>query len=67
MSEIVRCEICGGMYNSRYLGGHKRLSHEKKNLASQLKNERERLQAIISLYANLSDRNKKRVRERLTA
>jgi hypothetical protein len=68
MSEIVRCEICGGMYkyNRRYLSGHKRLSHGKRNVASLLKSERERLRAIFALYMNLSDKNKRRVRERLT-
>jgi len=66
MSEIVKCDICGGVYNRRYLNGHKRLSHGKKDLASQVKGEREGLEAIVSLYTKLSDKNKKRVRERLS-
>jgi hypothetical protein len=27
VSQIVRCEICGGIYNRRHLSSHKRLSH----------------------------------------
>jgi len=66
MSEIVRCEICGKVYNRRYLKGHKRLAHGKKNWASFAKNERERVRAITSLYLKLTDRNKKRIRELLS-
>jgi hypothetical protein len=66
MSEIVKCDVCGRVYNRRYLHTHKRLSHGKKNWASLAKNDRDRLQAIASLYEELSDENKERARERLS-
>lgn len=65
MSETVTCQICGGVYNRRYLNGHIRLAHGKKNWASLAKNERERIEAIVSLYEQLSEKNKKMIRERL--
>ncbi len=30
MSEIVKCEICGKLFNRRYVKSHKRLAHDKK-------------------------------------
>lgn len=35
MSEIVKCGVCGKVFNKRYVKSHKRLAHEQKsNLAS---------------------------------
>jgi hypothetical protein len=63
MSQIVRCEVCGGVYNQRYLRAHKRLSHERNHLGA--KNEPEALKAIVSLYTQLSDESKRMLRDRL--
>ena len=64
MSQIVRCDVCGGVYNQRYLRAHQRLSHRIKQTSSA-KSEPEALEVIASLYAQLSDENKKALRDRL--
>ena len=63
MSQIVRCDVCGGVYNQRYIRAHKRLSHDRNHFAA--KNEPEALAAIVSLYTRLSDESKKMLRDRL--
>jgi hypothetical protein len=67
MPEIVNCDVCGGMYNQRYLSAHKRLSHGGRPKRGMPKiNEPKALKAIFSMYAKLSEENKKKVLERLT-
>lgn len=66
MSQIVRCDVCGGVYNKRYLRAHKRLSHGRtQSLALPTRTEPEKVEAIVSMYAQLSDENKKTIRDRL--
>lgn len=68
MSQIVKCDICGGVYNQSHLSSHKRLSHSKRlALVSYLKSEPEALEVIVSMYAQLSDRSKEEVRNRLAS
>jgi hypothetical protein len=64
MSQIVRCDVCGGVYNKRYLRAHQRLSH-RITQTSVAKSEPEALEVIVYLYAQLSDENKKVLRDRL--
>jgi hypothetical protein len=67
MAGIVKCEICGGMYNQRHLRSHKRLSHGKGGISVRSpKSELETLETIVSMYAQLSDKSKKEVRIRLS-
>lgn len=66
MSQIVRCDICGGIYNQSHLSSHKRLSHGPRAAsASSPKSEPETLKAILSMYARLSEESKKEVLGRL--
>ena len=66
MAEMVRCDICGGLYNQSHLSSHKRLSHgRRKRSPSSPKNEREALEIIGSLYQELSEESKKEVRDLL--
>jgi hypothetical protein len=66
MSQIVRCDVCGGVYNKRYLRAHKRLSHGRSQaLTASTKSEPETVEAIVSMYAQLSDQSKKTIRDRL--
>jgi hypothetical protein len=70
MAEIVNCEICGGMYNERYLNAHKRLSHGRKSKAKTVvspSSESKNLKAIFSMYERLSEDEKKKFLERLTS
>jgi hypothetical protein len=67
MSQIVKCDICGGVYNQSRLSSHKRLSHGQRKTSSSLaKDEPETLEVIVSMYAQLTDESKKAVRERLS-
>ena len=60
MSEIVRCEICGGVYNQRHLRSHQRLSHSmKKGPVAPVAGERDELDKIVSLYNLLTNQERK--------
>lgn len=65
MSQIVKCDICGGIYNQSHLSSHKRLSHGKRE--PLLKTAVPSLEAVLSLYAQLPEDSKREVRERLAA
>jgi len=66
LSTIVKCEICGGVYNQRYLNAHKRLSHGRKRIKPKdAHSEPEAVESIVSIYSQLSDDSKKKLRERL--
>ena len=67
MSTIVKCDVCGGVYNQSYLHAHKRLSHGKKERAKRTNSETEALESIVSIYAQLSEEGKKKLRARLAA
>ena len=68
MSEIVKCDICGGVYNQRHLSSHKRLSHSKSSASSPpAADEPEKLEAVFSLYEQLSDEEKKKVLDQLAS
>lgn len=65
MSQIVKCDICGGIYNQSHLSSHKRLSHGKHE--PQPKTVAPTLEVVLSMYAQLPEESKRKVRERLTA
>lgn len=66
MSRIVTCEICGKVYNQSYLGSHQRLAHgERRTSPRSAKDEPAALDTIVSMYAQLPDKAKKKVRDRL--
>jgi len=67
MSQIVRCDICGGMYNQRYLSSHKRLSHGKHQApAHSPHKEPASAEEILSMYEGLPEERKKEVLKRLS-
>jgi len=62
MPRVVKCDICGGLYNQSHLSSHKRLSHGKRKAVPTSPNsEPETLKAILSLYERLSEEGKKEV------
>jgi hypothetical protein len=66
MSQIVKCDICGQIYNQSYLSAHKRLAHQRGLVLTRaLKTEPEVQDAILSMYARLSEQGKKELRGRL--
>ena len=68
MPKVVKCEICGGLYNQSHLSSHKRLSHGKRKTAlSSPKSEPETLKAILSMFERLSDEGKREALTRLAA
>jgi hypothetical protein len=68
MSQIVKCDICGGIYNQSHLSSHKRLSHGKREASPSLSNNvPPSIEVVLSLYARLPEESKKQVRARLGA
>jgi hypothetical protein len=68
MSEIVKCDLCGGLYNQRHLASHKRLSHGKKDyFTATVADERDAVNVILALYKRLSAEARKDVLDRLAA
>jgi hypothetical protein len=66
MSEIVRCEVCGKIFNRSYLGSHKRLAHPKDSGGpTSPEGELRVVNKILSLYQQLSLPIQKQLRDRL--
>jgi hypothetical protein len=67
MSEAVKCDICGALYNSRYLASHKRWAHQKRGkIEDSDLTEREATARILSLFEGLSPESRKRILQRLS-
>jgi hypothetical protein len=66
MSGMVKCNVCGRVYNQKYLTSHKRLSHGRTlALFSSAQSEPETVAVIVSIYAQLPEKLRKELRERL--
>jgi hypothetical protein len=66
MSEIVRCEVCGKIFNRSYLNSHKRLAHPKEfGGPTSPEGELRVVNKILSLYQQLSLPIQKQLRDRL--
>jgi hypothetical protein len=66
MSEAVKCDICGGLYNSRYLASHKRWAHPKKDKCEDSDlTESEARKRILELVERLSPEARKRLLKEL--
>ena len=66
MSQIVKCDVCGGIYNRSTVNSHKRLAHGKgKTPNPPTPGEPQKLGVILTLYGQLSDEDKKEVRNHL--
>ena len=64
----VTCDICGGIFSQSYLPSHKRLAHRKNSpTAAGPGTEKEAIQKIVSLYASLSIKARRRVVSLLAA
>lgn len=61
MPKVVKCDVCGGLYNQSHLSSHKRLSHGKRESSSRSsKDESASLEMILSVYERLSDEGKRK-------
>jgi len=68
MPRVIKCDICGGLYNQSHLSSHKRLSHGKRKTSPHSsKSDPETVRMIVSLYEQLPNKWKKEVLDRLTA
>lgn len=68
MSPIVKCDICGGIYNQSHLSSHKRLAHGKGEMPIRaIEDEAGNLEAIVSMYQELPEERKKEVLRRLAS
>jgi hypothetical protein len=61
---VLQCDVCGRLYGSDSLTAHKRLAHGAPDLAST---EERETQKILRLFKELSQGNKKKVLEKLSA
>jgi hypothetical protein len=64
MTGLVKCNICGKMFNTRYLSSHTRIVHAGEEDATERK-QQEVMRKISGLYRGLSAENRKKVLERL--
>jgi hypothetical protein len=66
VTEIVRCEVCGKIFNRSYLSSHKRLAHPEACGGSMSREGELRVvNKILSLYQQLSLPTQKQLRDRL--
>jgi hypothetical protein len=65
MATVVRCDVCGKLFNSSYLGSHKRLAHAKRSKSAP--SEPEAIHKILELFRGLSPEGKKTALEQLAA
>ncbi len=61
---MIKCDICGKIYNESHLTTHKRRSHETPRSSE---NNTASVEAILSMYDQLPEERKEEVRSRLTA
>jgi len=66
VSEAVRCDVCGLVYNSSYVSAHKRRAHpEKYALDNPGVDEAEVTLRILSLFRRLSPEGRENLLRRL--
>jgi len=67
MSQMVKCGICGRLYNERYLNSHILRSHRQQyDSASRERQESQLIEKILVLSQKLSDQGRKSLRHRLS-
>jgi hypothetical protein len=63
---MVKCDICGALFNERFLASHKRLSHRTRKSGSDAElNEQEILKQIMALFRKLPHKARAEVAARL--
>ena len=66
MSEAVRCDVCGLVYNSSYVSAHKRRAHPEKYVQDNPAiDEAEVSVEILSLFRRLSPGGQRNLLRRL--
>ena len=66
MSEAVRCDVCGLVYNSSYVSAHKRRAHpEQYAMSNPGVDEAEVTLRILSLFRRLSPGGRKNLMRQL--
>lgn len=68
MPGIIKCEVCGKLFNESYVGSHQRLAHGKKiSSDAKVADEPGAIDEILSLYNQLSNKCRRELLDRLTA
>jgi hypothetical protein len=65
MGPIVKCDICGKIYNQSHLTTHKRMSHGVRETPRLHRSEPASVEAILSMYEQLPEERKKELLDRL--
>jgi hypothetical protein len=67
-STIVKCDVCGGHFNRRYLSSHERLAHSRShNPGLSVEDEAQAEETILALYRAMSTKAKNKVLARLAS
>ena len=64
VSQMVKCDVCGGHYNQRYLNSHKRLSHRNKSESISV-DETRAVDTILALCKQISAKARRNLLRRL--
>ena len=68
MPGIVKCDVCGRVFNESYVGTHRRLAHKTEISSNEAATGEPRaIDEILSLYNQLSNKCRREVLDRLTA
>lgn len=62
MGQMIKCDICGKIYNESHLTTHKRRSHETRRSSE---NNTASVETILSMYEQLPEERKREVFSRL--
>jgi len=62
MGQMIKCDICGKIYNESHLTTHKRRSHETPRSSKQ---NTPSVEAVLSMYEQLPEERKREVFSRL--
>ena len=65
MAQPVRCDVCGKLFSSSYVGAHKRLAHHKTVLLTP--SEPVAIKKIVALFKSLSTEAQNKILEQLGA
>jgi hypothetical protein len=66
MGQIVKCDICGKIYNESHLTTHKRRSHSKQGTPRSAESATASVEGVLFLYEGLSEDQKREVLNRLS-
>lgn len=65
-SRMVKCDLCGRIYNQSYLASHKRLSHKGQSAPASVEDAKA-VDMILALFMQVPAKTRRDVLDRLAA